>query len=154
MSDPNPLKYNFGDPHDDDAEVFEQYFETASAPAKPIPEPIPAQVQPTVKLPTRLITKNQRLDPLWLSPTLILPPDLNRVGLSLMTTSLEGGASILTWFSSEEADLQLNPANPSMVQASGMIPLNLVISLDGHTGAIYARTPTTVVNFSVWAVTT
>lgn len=145
MTDPVFRPLNTGDTQDDDPQVIDSLVEAVSAPPTPVVEPIVTPPLPEPKVPTRLLSVRQRVDPTWSAPTLLLPEDTRREYLYVSVTSAAETAVTTDGviFRSETG-----PAVGGLLMHGNSLPL------DHHTGALLVSAiGTDPVYVDVWSVT-
>lgn len=145
MSDMSYRPLNLGNTADDDPQVLDSLVQSEATPPTPVPERIVTPALPEPKIPTRLLSVRQSVDPLWMSPTLILPADTNRQYLYLTVTSpaatATDGVAVVSEVKGSLATL-------------GILTHGRVLPLDGHTGPVWVLgSGAAPVNVDVWSVT-
>jgi hypothetical protein len=122
-----------GNPADDDPAYWGERLRLSAEPP-PAPEAVvslPSETTPPSP-PTRVVGNTMAVNSAWPSPVLLSPEKLNRLAMSILVTELDAGAVALI------AD------DPRML-ASGwdqnamVLPANILLTLDKHTGPVYAR---------------
>ena len=122
-----------GDPADDDPAYWGERLRLSAEPP-PAPEAavsLPSETTPPSP-PTRLVGNTMAVNSAWPSPVLLSPEKSNRVAMTILVTKVDVGAVALI------AD------DPRML-ASGWdqnamaLPVNILLTLDKHTGPVYAR---------------
>ena len=105
MSSPVFVPLNTGDTSDDDGQVLDSLFIETDTPPEMQIEPLPDRkpIEEPART-TRLLTGNLSLNPLWTSPTLLLPADGNRKDFYIRVTSSNLVAPVVTdyiWLADE-----------------------------------------------------
>lgn len=146
VSDVSYRPLNLGNTSDDDPQVLDSLVQSEATPPTPIVEPIVTPVLPEPRIPTRLLSVRQTVDPLWTQPTMILPADTRRKYLHIRCRATTGGTAddgvvITSELKSTGGLAFLNTANTTGLD----LP---------HTGAVYATAiGTNPVLVDVWSVT-
>lgn len=134
-----------GDTHDDDGQILDALFEQNSNPPAPPVTPIVTPVLRDPKIPTRLMSIRQLIDPTWLRPTMILPEDCDRQSLTLRVTSPNTTAT--------DGVVILSEVHGSTV-GKGFLAHGQDLTLYNHTGALYVLgAGAASVYLDVWSVT-
>jgi len=137
-----PLR--LGDTTDDDAQVLDSLVQSEHEPPEVTDAITPALAPDPVlaKRPTRLIVGTLFSYATWLTPTMILPEDLNRISLTV-TVDVSAG---------DYFEVGDSPNNMAARIYTTAVP---TVILPGHTGAVYVSTTTAGANgrFNYWAVT-
>lgn len=142
MSDPSFVPLNLGNTADDDATVLDSLVEGVSAPPTPEIEPIVTPVLPSPKVTTKLLSVRQLVDPLWLSPTVLLPEDSRRKYLYVTVTSPADTATDGVMLRSDGG------------MGTALLTHGKTVPLDSHTGPLLAiAVGAAAVYVDVWSVT-
>lgn len=145
MSDVSYRPLNLGDTADDDSQVLDSLVQQEANPPTPVIEPIVTPSLSEPRIPTRLLSVRQLVDPLWQSPTMLLPADPERKYLYLCVTSPAGtttdGVAVVSEVKGSVATL-------------GILTHGRTLPLDGHTGPVWVLgSGAAPVNVDVWSVT-
>ncbi len=147
-----PMPFETADKNDDDGQVIDSFFiETDNPPPiKDAIEPIVVRALPDTAPITRMISKDQNLDPTWQGPTQLLPADAKRKSLSLYVYSPTAVATDGVRFSDDNGASWFG----------GKVLHNGNITLDHHTGPLWvmdagavAGRASATVSVQMWAVT-
>lgn len=150
MTSPPFVPLNTGDTADDDGQVIDDFFIETDMPAEPVVEPIPAPEPVPQKTPGKLLTGYLNMDPTW-TPSLLLPPDLNRDWVRVSVPGSSGGSS-----SSYEAVDATEPAAGQFYEATtpaGSTYLYTQIRFTLNTSATVATRTTSIMVYITSAVT-
>jgi hypothetical protein len=138
---------------DDDGQVIDTFLIETDAPPKlaDATESITVKELDVPRKITRIISRDQVLDPAWVSATLLLPADANRKSLTVAVFSPTAVATDGIRFSDDIGNL---PSSAKLLH-------NNNIALTEHTGPLYAFTcgngtggvASAVINVEVWSVT-
>lgn len=139
-----------GDPHDDDAQIIDDFFEPASGPADPAASKEDFDDHSQVSRPriTRVLSGYQAISTTFVDPILAMPADANRKSVTIRFTSTTATDYVLV---ADEANKCITPSTSS--GQAGQVLAGADITLGDHTGAVwFARGAGTGV-VSWWAVT-
>ena len=143
-----------GDPHDDDAQIIDDFFEPASGPADVSAAKVDFRDHSQVSIPriTRLFSGAQQIDVNTVQPIQILPADTNRKTVVLRLTGPAGTVATDYILVADEANKCVIVTSTS--NQGGRLYSGSDLYLDGHTGPIFVglgNVGTNVV-ISWWAV--
>jgi len=155
MSNPVPI-FGTENMHDDDGAVIDSFFIETDAPPllKDATQTIDATAAKEIPVQTKVITKDQLIDPAWVNPTQIFPGDPNRKGLGIRvyspTSVVTDGVRIASDIGEvNSAGIVLhNQTDPSNAFADHTGPIYVLAASISTGGAASA-----VVRVEAWAVT-
>lgn len=138
---------------DDDGAVIDSFLIETDAPPnlKDATEPIIVRALESPKKISRIISKDETLDPTWTQPHLLLPADANRRSLNILVYSPTAVATDGARFSDEAGN----------IRSSGKILHGDTVPFTDHTGPVYVLAcgaasegaASAPVSVEVWSVT-
>lgn len=148
MSDVSFRSLNLGNTADDDPQVLDSLVQQEANPPTPVVEPIVTPSLPEPRIPTRLLSVRQLVDPTWAAPTMVLPADTERKYLTVSVTSPAGtttdGVAVVSEVKGSVATL-------------GILTHGRTLALDGHTGPVWVLASSVsaaaAVYVDAWSVT-
>jgi hypothetical protein len=142
-----------GDPHDDDAQIIDDFFEPTSGPADVTGAKVDFHDHSLTppKRPTRIQSGFQAIDANTTYAVQIQPFDPNRERIVIRFTSLAATPDTYVYVADEANKLTLVAATSGQ---AGRIPHGSDLTLEGHTGPVFVTFGTGSGYVSWWAVTT
>lgn len=146
---PQQKSLHLGDTQDDDSIVLGELVQQETEPPD-IAESIAPSLAPDytpAQRPTRILSGTVLVEPLWPTPTMILPVDLNRKSFCIFLRTVDAAHYIRI---SDDPQKLEQDYGAGRITGTFLQPM-----FDGHTGPIWvtARGSTVAVRVSWWAVT-